>query len=116
MATTRASAGSHGEVVPLEPADPGARRCRTWAGTQLALAGRGHPVLAGLEPAHHAYFVHSYRFVPRRPGRPASPHRLWRRPIAAMVGRDNLVGTQFHPEKSQAVGLRLLANFLGWRP
>jgi imidazole glycerol-phosphate synthase subunit HisH len=63
----------------------------------------------------HAYFVHSYHFSTADPA-----HTLARadygRPIAAVVGRDNLIGTQFHPEKSQASGLAFLAEFLRWRP
>src|SRR5712691_5113153 len=74
-----------------------------------------HPVLAGLTAGTHAYFVHSYHF------RPADAADLiaetdYGGPLAAAIGRDNLIGTQFHPEKSQMAGLRLIANFLGWRP
>ena len=77
-------------------------------------AGR-HPVLAGLEDGDHAYFVHSYGY------RCAEAADLlatcdYGGPVAAIVGRDNLIGTQFHPEKSQQAGLRLIANFLAWRP
>ncbi len=74
-----------------------------------------HPLLAGIETGQHAYFVHSYQF---RVSDPA--HRLahcdYGGAITAIVGRDNIVGTQFHPEKSQATGLRLIANFLRWTP
>lgn len=74
-----------------------------------------HPVLEGLRPGMHAYFVHSYAFAPRD-----DAVRLavtdYGGPIAAAVGRDNLFGVQFHPEKSQATGLRMIANFLRWRP
>ncbi len=74
-----------------------------------------HPVLAGVATGDHAYFVHSYQF---RVDDPA--HRLahcdYAGAVTAIVGRDHFVGTQFHPEKSQATGLRLIANFLNWRP
>ncbi len=81
----------------------------------LRLARADHPVLAGIGQGAHVYFVHSYHL------RPADPAHLladvdYGGRIVAAVGRDNLVGTQFHPEKSQAVGLRLLANFLAWQP
>ena len=74
-----------------------------------------HPLLAGLGAGAHAYFVHSYHF------RLADAADLvastdYGGPLAAVVGRDNLVGTQFHPEKSQEAGLRLIGNFLRWRP
>jgi len=74
-----------------------------------------HPVLEGLNTGDHAYFVHSYHF------RVADDaHRLaycdYGGDITAIVGRDSIVGTQFHPEKSQASGLRLIANFLTWMP
>jgi glutamine amidotransferase len=76
---------------------------------------RPHPVLDGVATGDHAYFVHSYHL------RVANPAHLlatadYGGPITAIVGRDNLVGTQFHPEKSQAAGLRMIANFLRWRP
>ena len=73
-----------------------------------------HPVLDGISAGDHAYFVHSYHFDVAEPA-----HRLvmvsYGQPVAAIIGRDNLVGTQFHPEKSQETGLRLIANFLSWR-
>ena len=76
---------------------------------------RPHPVLAGIETGHHAYFVHSYHM--RMTDRDQLlAHADYGAPITAVVGRDTMVGTQFHPEKSQAAGLRLIANFLAWRP
>ncbi len=74
-----------------------------------------HPVLAGIAEGDHAYFVHSYHLAANDRARvlATADHGG---PITAVVGRDNLVGTQFHPEKSQATGLRLIANFLAWRP
>jgi len=102
-----------GEVVKIAPADPGLKVPHMgWNDLVLAVP---HPVLAGIQTGDHAYFVHSYQF------RLADPaHRLahvdYGGDVTAIVGRDNLIGTQFHPEKSQATGLRLIANFLGWRP
>ena len=102
-----------GAVVRIEPADP-ALKVPHMGWNALDLAGT-HPVLAGIATGDHAYFVHSYHLVPEEPA-----HRLATAdhggPITAVVARDNLVGTQFHPEKSQATGLRLIANFLAWRP
>ncbi|MDO5646832.1 imidazole glycerol phosphate synthase subunit HisH [Paracoccus sp. (in: a-proteobacteria)] len=74
-----------------------------------------HPVLNGITSGDHAYFVHSWQFQVDDPA-----HRLaWTEyggPVTAVVGRDNIIGAQFHPEKSQAVGLRLIGNFLRWKP
>ena len=74
-----------------------------------------HPVLEGVSSGDHAYFVHSWQFRVKDPA-----HLLasadYGGPVTAVVGRDNIVGTQFHPEKSQAVGLQIIANFLNWRP
>ncbi len=82
---------------------------------RLRLDAPGHPVLAGIDEGDYAYFVHSFALVPARPGdRLASA--VYGRPFAAMVGNGPIVGTQFHPEKSQRVGLRLIANFLAWTP
>ncbi|MFP5515155.1 MAG: imidazole glycerol phosphate synthase subunit HisH [Alphaproteobacteria bacterium] len=101
-----------GEVVKLEPADP-ALKIPHMGWNELNIR-HPHPVLAGLPEGSHAYFVHSYQF------KLADPDTLiasadYGGPFAAVVGRDNLVGTQFHPEKSQATGLALIANFLRWK-
>ncbi|HIC66669.1 MAG TPA: imidazole glycerol phosphate synthase subunit HisH [Paracoccus sp.] len=76
---------------------------------------RPHPVLEGIGTGDHAYFVHSWQFrVADRAHLLA--HVDYGGAVTAVVGRDNIVGTQFHPEKSQGVGLRLIANFLRWTP
>jgi glutamine amidotransferase len=72
-------------------------------------------VLAGLGAAPHAYFVHSYPVAEAAPGTVLATAD-YDGPMVAAIGRDNLIGTQFHPEKSQAAGLALIANFLRWRP
>ncbi len=77
-----------------------------------------HPLLAGVpmgEDGLHAYFVHSYAFRPLDEECIAATAD-YGGPIAALIGRGNIAGTQFHPEKSQALGLMLIANFLKWRP
>lgn len=105
-----------GEVVALQPGD--ARLKVPHMGwNELRPRGPRHPVLAGLEElaAPHAYFVHSYQLVPLDPAHVLATTD-YGGPVTAVVGRDNLVGTQFHPEKSQEVGLRLIADFLRWRP
>ncbi|WP_304613613.1 imidazole glycerol phosphate synthase subunit HisH [Paracoccus sp. (in: a-proteobacteria)] len=76
---------------------------------------RPHPVLEGIATGDHAYFVHSWQFQVTDPAHLLA-HVDYGGPVTAVVGRDNIVGTQFHPEKSQAVGLRLIANFLRWNP
>ena len=77
-----------------------------------------HALLDGIETGPdglHAYFVHSYALAAQNPEEvlAVTDHGG---PVTAMVGRDNIAGTQFHPEKSQALGLRLIANFLRWTP
>ncbi|MGH6873503.1 MAG: imidazole glycerol phosphate synthase subunit HisH [Aestuariivirgaceae bacterium] len=79
---------------------------------------RDHPLLAGMtygEDAAHAYFVHSFSLDPDDPSDIMATTDYGGIMVAA-VARDNMAGTQFHPEKSQALGLNLLANFLEWRP
>ena len=80
---------------------------------ELAIAATSHPVLAGIGQGAHAYFVHSYKMACAEPSDILASVD-YGGPIAAVVGRDNLIGTQFHPEKSQETGLRLIANFLRW--
>ena len=110
-----------GDVVALDPrpaADPGplgALKVPHMGWNSLDLRGTSHPVLAGFGDSPYVYFVHSYHLVPADPGQLLASVD-YGGAVTAAVGRDNLVGTQFHPEKSQAVGLRLLANFLRWRP
>ncbi|KGM86964.1 Glutamine amidotransferase [Roseovarius mucosus DSM 17069] len=74
-----------------------------------------HPVLDGISTGDHAYFVHSYQFRVDDPAHLLA-HVDYAGAITAVVGRDTMVGTQFHPEKSQKTGLRMIANFLRWNP
>jgi imidazole glycerol-phosphate synthase subunit HisH len=103
-----------GEVVRLAPGDP-RLKIPHMGWNELELSRPDHPVLAGLEQGAHAYFVHSYRFRCADPATELA-RVAYGGPVTAVIGRDNLVGTQFHPEKSQAAGLALIANFLRWRP
>jgi imidazole glycerol-phosphate synthase subunit HisH len=102
-----------GEVVRITPNDP-AMKVPHMGWNDLVI-DRAHPVLDGVATGDHAYFVHSYQF------RVSDPidllaHVDYGGAVTAIVARDNVVGTQFHPEKSQATGLRMIANFLRWRP
>jgi glutamine amidotransferase len=74
-----------------------------------------HPLFDGLKTGDHAYFVHSYHFRVANPAEQLA-HVDYGTDVTAIVGRDNLAGFQFHPEKSQHVGLRLIANFFAWKP
>ena len=102
----------HGDVVRLQPNDP-ALKVPHMGWNELTVGD--HPVLAGIETGDHVYFVHSYHLRPRNPEQRLA-HTAYGEMIAAVVGRGNMVGTQFHPEKSQQTGLRLIANFLRWKP
>jgi glutamine amidotransferase len=102
-----------GDVVRLAPLDASLKIPHM--GWNEVSVLHNHPVLAGLQAGDHAYFVHSFVL------RPGSPSHLlattdYGGPITAAVGRGNILGVQFHPEKSQAAGLALLHNFLEWRP
>ncbi len=121
MASRGLEHGSHpgldwiaGEVIPLEPDDP-SLKIPHMGWNELKLRRPDHPVLAGIAEGSHAYFVHSYGFRCRDAG-DVLAEVDYGGPVTAVIGRDNLVGTQFHPEKSQATGLRLIANFLKWTP
>jgi len=74
-----------------------------------------HPVLDGIKTGDHAYFVHSYAMQVTDPAH-CLAHVDYAGDITAIVGRDNIIGMQFHPEKSQDAGLRMIANFLRWTP
>jgi glutamine amidotransferase len=105
-----------GEVDRIAPADP-ALKIPHMGWNTLAVR-RAHPLLDGLalgENGLHAYFVHSYALNPARP-EDLVAQADYGGPVTAIVGRDNMAGTQFHPEKSQKLGLALIANFLKWKP
>ena len=102
-----------GEVVKITPANPALKVPHM--GWNDLVIDRPHPVLAGISTGDHAYFVHSYQFRVTNPGERLA-HVDYGTDITAIIGRDNIIGAQFHPEKSQSAGLRLIANFLGWRP
>jgi len=105
-----------GEVDRIAPSDPALKIPHMGWNTLNML--RPHPLLADIPlgpDGLHAYFVHSYELK--------TAHRAelvaqadYGGPLTAIVGRDNMVGTQFHPEKSQRLGLQLIANFLKWAP
>ena len=102
-----------GVVEAIAPSDPALKVPHMgWNELQIA---RPHPLFAGLGAARDAYFVHSYQLKPTNPADVLATVE-YGGPIVAAVGRDNIVGTQFHPEKSQANGLAIIANFLRWRP
>lgn len=105
-----------GAVERITPADP-ALKVPHMGWNTLTLT-RPHPLFAGIatgEDGLHAYFVHSYHFACDNPD-----HRIatadYGSAITAAIGRDNIFGTQFHPEKSQTLGLALIGNFLRWAP
>lgn len=103
-----------GDVAMIEPVDQNLRVPHMgW--NELDLCAPIHPVFAGIGQGAHVYFVHSYGFRGCVPAETLAVVDYGGRLVAA-VGRDNIVGTQFHPEKSQEAGLRLIANFLDWSP
>ncbi len=102
-----------GDVVKIAPRDPSLKVPHM--GWNDLIIDAPHALLDGIKSGDHAYFVHSYHFQVANPA-----HRLahvdYAGDITAIVGRDNMVGMQFHPEKSQTTGLRMIANFLKWAP
>jgi glutamine amidotransferase len=105
-----------GDVVEIEPADPALKIPHMGWNTLDHV--RGHPLLAGVPTGDNgldAYFVHSFHI--RTPdNRDVVARTDYGGPVTAIVARDNFAGTQFHPEKSQTLGLSLIANFLRWNP
>ena len=112
-----------GEVRAIAPADPALKIPHMgWntliANSQTAASGSSHALLDGIETGPqglHAYFVHSYQLVPADRNVVVAD-TSYGGTITALVARGNIAGTQFHPEKSQKLGLKLLANFLAWTP
>jgi glutamine amidotransferase len=102
-----------GEVAAIHPSDP-ALKIPHMGWNTLDL-GRPHALLDGVRPGLHAYFVHSYQLYAAEPDDVVATTD-YGGPITALVARENVAGVQFHPEKSQTLGLALIANFLKWRP
>ncbi len=113
---TRGLGWIDGDVAAITPSDPGLKIPHMgWNTLDVAHA---HPVLAGIPTGPnglHAYFVHSFAFTNVATDEVVAATD-YGGPVVAIVGRDNMVGTQFHPEKSQRLGLALIANFLRWQP
>ncbi|MEL6467279.1 MAG: imidazole glycerol phosphate synthase subunit HisH [Pseudomonadota bacterium] len=102
-----------GEVVKITPDDP-ALKVPHMGWNDLKLDAQ-HPVFEGISTGDHAYFVHSYHFRAADPALRLA-HVDYGGEVTAVVGRDTMLGMQFHPEKSQDVGLRMIRNFLTWAP
>jgi glutamine amidotransferase len=105
-----------GEVRAIEPDDPALKIPHMGWNTLEVI--NPHPLLEGIATGPdgwHAYFVHSYHLVATDRSDVVA-ETDYGGPVTAMVARDNLAGTQFHPEKSQKLGLALIANFLNWKP
>jgi imidazole glycerol-phosphate synthase subunit HisH len=101
-----------GEIAPLPT---GNLRLPHMGWNELAFEVDSHPLLAGLKPGDHAYFVHSFALRASRPEQVLATTD-YDGPVVAMVAAGNRAGTQFHVEKSQQVGLQILGNFLHWSP
>jgi glutamine amidotransferase len=105
-----------GDVTPIEPDNPKLKVPHMGWNTLDVV--HGHPLLAGIpigDGGLDAYFVHSFHIVPGDE-EDVVARADYGGPVTAVVARDNYAGTQFHPEKSQALGLALIGNFLAWRP
>jgi glutamine amidotransferase len=105
-----------GEVRAIAPPDPDLKVPHMGWNTLRVV--RSNPLLEGVptgEGGLHAYFVHSYHLVPEEKADLVASAD-YGGPITAFVAKDNMAGTQFHPEKSQKLGLALIANFLRWKP
>jgi glutamine amidotransferase len=105
-----------GDVKEIEPSDPALKIPQI--GWNTIHVKHSHPLFDGIRTGDdglHAYFVHSYHLDSLREDEVLAVTD-YGGPVTAAVGRDNLAGTQFHPEKSQALGLALIANFLRWKP
>lgn len=102
-----------GEVTRITPADSSLKVPHM--GWNDLVIDQPHPIFAGIETGDHAYFVHSYHMAVADPAQRLA-HVDYGSEVTAVIGRDTMVGMQFHPEKSQTTGLKLISNFLTWRP
>ncbi len=102
-----------GEVVRITPRDP-AMKVPHMGWNDLVI-DTPHPVFDGIRSGDHTYFVHSYQFHVAEPAQRLA-HVDYGGDVTAVIGRDTMLGMQFHPEKSQTAGLRMIANFLRWTP
>ena len=107
------------EVVALAPQGTGGSAGPDYRvphmGWNELVFSRPHPVFTGIDAGDHAYFVHSYHMGCADPADVLAT-TSYGQTVTAAVGRENMIGTQFHPEKSQALGLKFIANFLAWTP
>jgi glutamine amidotransferase len=114
--TTQGFGWIGGDVVQMTPDAPNMKIPQIgWNTLDVA---HPHPLLDGIKTGpdgKHAYFVHSYHLQAKKPADIIATTSYGQK-VTAMVARDNMVGTQFHPEKSQALGLALITNFLKWTP
>ncbi len=104
----------NGQVAPINPTNK-SQKVPHMGWNELMHVTVDHPVLSSLKNGDHAYFVHSFSMRCSN-NKDVLAATEYGGQITAVVGRDNLIGTQFHPEKSQATGISLLRNFLQWRP
>ncbi|MCX8226533.1 MAG: imidazole glycerol phosphate synthase subunit HisH [Sulfitobacter sp.] len=102
-----------GEVTKITPADPTLKVPHM--GWNDLVIDHPHPVFDGIKTGDHTYFVHSYHMAVAKPAERLA-HVDYAGEVTAVIGRDTMLGMQFHPEKSQTTGLRMIANFLNWRP
>lgn len=102
-----------GEIVKITPSDPTFKVPHM--GWNDLVVDTPHPVFDGVTSGDHAYFVHSYKYEVSNPAERLA-HVDYGGDVTAIIGRDNMLGMQFHPEKSQSAGLRLISNFLTWKP
>lgn len=102
-----------GEVTKIAPTDPSLKVPHM--GWNDLILDAVHPVFDGIVTGDHAYFVHSYHMAVADPAQRLA-HVDYGGDVTAVIGVDTMVGLQFHPEKSQAAGLRMIANFLSWTP
>jgi glutamine amidotransferase len=105
-----------GDVAAIKPGDPGLKVPHM--GWNTLDVTRSHPLLEGVRTGAtglHAYFVHSYQLY-ADDAEDLVATADYGGPVTSIVARGNIAGTQFHPEKSQTLGLKLIANFLKWRP